>query len=90
MTNAKRDGNDKPAILAVLNTDGTTVVPVEINPTTHGLSVDNASTGTDQGPERALRDENFVPTMLALSDADGVTPVALYVDSNGKLLIDET
>lgn len=90
MTNATRDENNKPAILAVLNTDGTTVTPVEINPTTHGLSVDNNTTGTDQGPARALRDENFVPTLLAVSDVDGVTPVALYVDSNGKLLIDET
>jgi len=90
MTNAKRDDNNKPAILAVLNTDGTSVTPVEINPATHGLSVDNDTTGTDQGPARALRDENFGPTMLAVSDVDGVTPVALYVDSNGKLLIDET
>lgn len=90
MTNAKRDDNNTPAILAVLNTDGTTVTPVEINPVTHGLSVDNASTGTDQGPARALRDDNFVTTMLAVSDVDGVTPVALYVDADGKLLIDET
>jgi len=90
MTNATRDENNKPAILAVLNTDGASVAPVEINPATHGLSVDNNTTGTDQGPARALRDENFVPTMLAVSDIDGVTPVALYVDSNGKLLIDET
>lgn len=90
MTNAERDDNNVPAIIAVLNTDGTTVTPVEINPTTHGLSVDNASSGTDQGPERALRDENFVTTMLAVSDSDGVTPVSLYVDSNGRLLIDET
>ncbi len=88
--NAERDGNNVPAIIAVLNTDGTTVTSVEINPATHGLSVDNASTGTDQGPARALRDENFVPTMLAVSDVDGVTPVSLYVDSSGKLLIDET
>ena len=90
MSNAERDDNNVPAIIAVLNTDGTTVAPVEINPATHGLSVDNASTGTDQGPARALRDENFVPTMLAVSDVDGVTPVSLYVDSSGKLLIDET
>lgn len=90
MTNATRDENNRPAILAVLNTDGITVTPVEINPTTHALSVDNNTTGTDQGPQRALRDENFVTTMLAVSDVDGVTPVALYVDSNGKLLIDET
>lgn len=90
MTNATRDDNNVPAILAVLNTDGETVTPVDANPTTHGLSVDNNTTGTDQGPSRALRDENFVPTLLAVSSADGVTPVALYVDTDGKLLIDET
>ncbi len=90
MTNSERDDNNIPAIIAVLNTDGETVSVVEINPATHGLSVDNASTGTDHGPARALRDENFIPTLLAVSDVDGVTPVALYVDSNGKLLIDET
>ncbi len=90
MTNAKRDGNNVPTILAVLDSDGETVASVEINPATHGLSVDNASTGSDNGPARALRDENFVTTMIAVSDVDGVTPVALYVDSNGKLLIDET
>ncbi len=90
MTNAKRDENNRTTILAVLNTDGATVSPVEINPANHALSVDNNTTGTDQGPARALRDENFVPTMLAVSSVDGITPVALYVDSTGKLLIDET
>ena len=39
-------------------------------------------------PQRALRDDNFVPTLLAVSDVDGETPVVLYVDSDGKLLID--
>jgi hypothetical protein len=90
MTNAKRDENNVPGILAVLNSDGQTVVPVEINPTTHALSVDNNTTGADNGPSYALRDENNVPTLLAVSSVDGVTPVALYVDSDGKLLIDET
>jgi hypothetical protein len=85
---AKRDENNVPTILGVLDTDGTTVVPVEINPTTHALFVDNNTTGTDQGPARALRDENFVPTMVAVSDVDGVTPVVLYTNSSGKLLID--
>jgi len=90
MTNAKRDGNNRPAMLAVLSTDGTTVSPVKINPANFGLKVDNNTTGSDNGPARALRDENFVPTLLVVSDVDGVTPVALYVDSDGKLLIDET
>lgn len=88
--NAERDNNNVPTIIAVLNTDGTSIVPVEANPTTKSLAVDNNSIGSDNGPDRALHDENFVPTLLAVSDVDGVTPVALYVDATGKLLIDET
>jgi len=88
--NAERDDNNIPTIIAVLNTNGTTVGVVDANPTTHSLSVDNNTTGSDNGPTRALRDENFVPTLIAVSSVDGVTPVALYVDSDGKLLIDET
>lgn len=90
MSNAKRDGNNVVTSLAVLNTDGTTVSIVKANVTTHSLSVDNNTTGSDNGPTRALRDENFVPTLLAVSSVDGTTHVPLYVDSNGKLLIDET
>ena len=47
-----------------------------------------ASTGSDHGPTNALRDENNVPTLMAVSSADGVTPVVVYADSNGNLLID--
>ena len=41
-----------------------------------------------KNPQRALRDDNFVPTLLAVSSVDGETPVVLYTDSEGKLLID--
>jgi hypothetical protein len=87
---AKRDQNNVPTILGVLNTNGETVMAVQANPTTKSLAVNNNTTGSDNGPDRALRDENFVPTMLAISDADGETLVPLYVDADGKLLIDET
>ena len=87
---AKRDQNNVPTILGILNTDGETVTDIEANPTTHALAVDNNTTGSDNGPTQALRDENFVPTLLAVSSADGETPISLYVDADGKLLIDET
>lgn len=90
MTNAKRDENNVPTMLGVLNTDGTIVTPVKINPANFALKVDNDVTGSDNGPTYALRDENSVPTMLAVSSADGATLVPLYVDADGKLLIDET
>jgi len=87
---APRDENNVPGILGVLNTDGETVMAVKANPTTKALSVNNNTTGSDNGPDMALRDQNFVPTMLAVSSADGETLVSLYVDADGKLLIDET
>ena len=90
MSNAERDDNNVPSILGVLNTDGETVTRVKANPSTHALAVNNNTTGSDNGPDHALRDENFVPTLLAVSSADGATLIPLYVDSDGKLLIDET
>ncbi len=90
MTNAKRDENYVPTLLAVFNTDGATIVPVEVNPSNHSLSVENNTTGSNNGPSpvRALRDENRVPVAMALSDVDGTTLVPLYADADGKLLID--
>ena len=89
MTNAKRDDNNVPTMIGVLNTDGETVTPVVVNGTNHTLGVEDNTTGSDNGPgDRALRDENFVTTLIGVSDVDGVTPVVVYTDSDGKLLID--
>jgi hypothetical protein len=90
MANAKKDGNYISTLLGVLNSDGSTIVPVQVNATNRALKVDDNTTGSDNGPSpsRALRDENRVPVFMAVSDVDGVTPVAIYADSEGKLLID--
>lgn len=91
MTNAKRDENNVPTLIAVLDSDGSTVVPVKVDDSGPDpvLAVDDAQTGSDNGPgPRALRDGNFVTTLIGVSSADGVTPVAVYADSDGKLLID--
>lgn len=90
MANAKRDDNNVPTMVAVLNSDGVTILPVKINPANFGLKVDNNTTGSDNGPTRALRDENSVTTKIAVSSADGTTPISLYIDATGKLLIDAT
>lgn len=87
MANAKRDENNRPTLLAILNTDGETKVNVEVD-AMHALAVNMNGADMDNGPDgRALRDENFVTTLIGVSSADGVTPVAVYADSNGKLLI---
>lgn len=88
MANAQKDQNGVSTITGVLESDGETVVRIVADPTSHGLSVDDGSTGSDLGPENAARDENDVPTLLAVSSADGVTPVALYVTADGHILID--
>lgn len=88
MANAERDDNNVPTLLGVLNTNGSTLVRVKAGAVTHALAVDDASTGSDNGPSNALRDENFVPALLAVSSVDGVTPVVVYADADGNLLID--
>lgn len=98
MANASRDQNDVPTLIAVDSSDGATIVPVCAIAATHALCVADDTTGTDYGPTNALRDGNFVPTLLAVSATtetvngvdyiQGVTPVVVYADLDGNLLID--
>lgn len=88
MANAAKDQNGVSTLLGVLNSDGRTTTKIKVNPSNHGFKVDNASTGTDKGPSIAPRDQNNVPAIMAVSSVDGVTPVVVYCDSNGALLID--
>lgn len=88
MADASRDENNVPTLLGALSTDGSTVVRVQANATDHTLSVNNASTGDDFGPEDAIRDENNIPVLMAVSSADGETPVVIYANADGELLID--
>lgn len=88
MSNASRDENNVPTMLGVLNTDGATLVPVQINISNHGLAINDNTTGTDLGPDHALRDGNFVTSLIGVSSVDGKTPVAVYADASGNLLID--
>lgn len=91
MTNAYKDQNNVPTLIAASKNDGTTIVRIQANATNHGLIVDDASTGSDNGNNdgNAARDENFVPVLIAVSSADGVTPVEVYGDPvTGALLVD--
>lgn len=88
MANASRDENGVPALLGALNTDGITTIRVGASASTHSLSVDDNTTGTDMGVPNAPRDQNSVPVLMAVSSVDGVTPVVVYATSDGKLFID--
>lgn len=88
MANASKDENNVSTLLGTLSTDGSTLVLVKANASTHGISVSDASIGSDSGPTNAPRDANNVPAMMAVSRTDGVTPVVVYANSSGQLLID--
>lgn len=88
MANAAHDENGIPTLIAALNTDGATPIKVKVVAATHGLEIEDNTTGSDNGPADALHDDNRVTTLLAVSSDDGVTPVVVYADSDGNLLID--
>lgn len=88
--NAAKDQNNVSTLIAVLNSDGSTVTRIKVDPTTHIMNVSDGATGSDNGPQNAARDGNFVPTIIAVSSSDGVTPIPVYCDSSGKLLIKST
>lgn len=97
MANASRDENNRPTLLGALSTDGVTPTKVKGDPSTHRMKVDNNTTGTDHGVQNAVRDENFVPVLMAVSNQtitvggisyiQDVTPVEIYADGNGNLLV---
>lgn len=90
MANAVKDDNNVNSLIVALNTDGASIIRVKVNPTTHRLKYSDGSTGSDHGPTNALRDDNNVPVLMAVSSADGVTPVIIYGDSSGNLLMKST
>ena len=91
MTQARKDDNSVNTMLATQQADGITPELVEASPSTHGIVINDNTTGTDQSPEDiAKRDQNSVPVLLVASESDGSTPVQLYIDASGQLLVDST
>lgn len=88
--NASKDQNGISTLVGVLNSDGSTIIRVQADSSTHALAVSDGNTGSNMGPTNAKKDGNRVATLLAVSSSDGVTPVAVYTDSSGNLLIQST
>lgn len=90
MTDTKRDNNNVPTMVAILNSDGSTLVPIKATASSHVIDVSNGSGGSDNGPSvaRGLRDGNYETTLLAQDSNGNLVP--LYADSNGALLIKST
>ena len=91
MTDAYRDENSRPTLICASSADGQTIVQIVADPTTHGLKVDDNTTGSDNGNNggSAMLDQNGVPVMTALSsDGDGAI-VEVYGDpATNSILID--
>lgn len=82
------DQNRVPVMKAALSTNGTTITNIQINPTGHNLKVDDGTGGSNNSANtNDLRDGNYKTLLWATSSVDGVTPVQLYCDASGKLLI---
>lgn len=93
MTSASKDENGISTLIAASKNDGTTIVRIQANASNHGLTIDDAHTGSDNGNNggNAMRDENAVPVLIATSSADGKTPIEVYGDPvTGAILIDST
>ena len=92
MANAYRDENDVPTKIGLLNTNGTTIMRLYVNPTTGALRVNDASTGTYPAAagNRAHKDDNAVSTMTGVSEADETTPLNFLINSSNELLVDSS
>lgn len=89
MTNALRDQNNTPTLIAASSDDGQTIIRIKVN-ASNRLNTSDGNTGTDHGTKNAKIDENNVHCLMAVSSIDGKTPVAVYSDSNGNLLTQST
>ena len=88
MANAKTDSNSIKTMIGTLSSDGATPINIVVNATSHGIDVEDNTTGSDLSGNVASRDSNYQPVLMGVSSADGVTPTAIYVNSSGQLLID--
>lgn len=80
MTNAKLDQNSRPTLTALSSTDGTTIVPLYADPTTHRLLVDMTGGGTGNVVGPASSTDN------AIVRFDGIT--GELIQNSGVILND--
>lgn len=85
--NASLDQNSKATILATLNTDGVSLVRVEVNQANGILSTTTSTAGSVTPSEFSFTDENGRDTWFGVSENDGVTPIAVQCNSSGAVLV---
>ena len=88
MANAGHDQNTRPTIICASQTDGTTIVQIQADPSTHVLKVSDNTTGSDNGNNNgnAMEDENSVSVWTALSSANDGSIIEVYGLNNAVLI----
>lgn len=87
MTQSSYHSSGTPTLIVVQN-NGTALVNIKADAITHALQISDGTTGSDNGPTVSFHDTNNVAVLMATSNTDGKTPVVVYGDSSGNLLID--
>lgn len=86
MSNANRDENKVKTMIGQ-DDSSDQVVKLQADGTSHRLLATYLGNDGTENDGLAIRDDNHVPVLMAVSSDDGETPVAIYVTSDGKLLI---
>jgi hypothetical protein len=87
MTDAIRDENHRPVLLALSYVDGTTLVPVKVNSSNSGVEVDRTNT-VSTAAMNAARDGNHRATLMGVDSVSG-DPMPLFANpTTGGLLVD--
>lgn len=60
---------------------------VTADPVSHRLKVTRSNISTPSDNTYGARNENQVPVLIAVSAVDGKTPIPIYADNNGAILI---
>lgn len=90
MANSGTDGNHVPTFAGTLQSDGTSYVPIKVNPTNKAVKVVDATTGTASTRTTAPRDGNGKVAWMGVSSSDMTTLIPIATDSSGNLLIQST
>ena len=94
MTNALRDQNFITSKLGVLFSDGETLVPIKIDSSNSGMTLnvlDTVAAGIlalYNAGKPIPRDTNGVPAWSAQSNTDSTVSYPIFVDADGAVLID--
>ena len=86
MSNAIRDENHVPVLLALSYVDGITLVPIKINSSNTGVEIDTVNT-VSTAAMNAARDGNHKETLMGVDSVSG-DPIPVFANpTTGGILV---